>query len=135
VIRGLLLVTAGSADSGEAIDAWDESGRPIVTIPDNDAVVPQLKRLSPPSRDCYGIVYEAAFAIRDKKTFHTLPFSNARLVNIVRARISGRSENELRKLIHEFDMSASIICRAAPGGKLQSIPDTYVTGSKLLGRK
>jgi hypothetical protein len=56
-------------------------------------------------------------------------------VNIVRARISGRSENELRKLIHEFDMSASIICRAAPGGKLQSIPDTYVTGSKLLGRK
>jgi hypothetical protein len=134
-IDGLLLVTGGSAHNDEAVDAWDEGGRPIATIPHNASVVRQLEKLTPSKPGCYGLVYEATFIISDEKPFRTLPFSHATLFSIARAHVSTRSDEELRQLLHKFDLSAVMTCRAEQTGTLRPIADTYRAGSPQFWKR
>ena len=133
-VNGLLQITPGES----TIIAWDETGKPIATLPDNERVANQTEKLASSDNlyrrkdGCIGILYDATFVIGREKAFRTFPMSSARLVTIIRTRVSERSDDQLRQLMHKVDMSAALMCRAGDQpGKLRPLKDDYVTGSRL----
>jgi hypothetical protein len=105
-INGVLLVYPKDDDTG-VVHTWDEHGKQIATIADNQAVADQVQRLAPTMQHCVGALYDATFVIKGERHFRGTRIWGAHLVNIVTASRTTRSDEELRKLLHQLNVSVA----------------------------